>query len=52
MLARRLQDRPVVDDTGLTAFYDATVRWRPDDITPEELAELERLEKEAAGENG
>ena len=38
VLARRLQDRPVVDDTGLTAFYDATVRWMPDDITPEELA--------------
>jgi bla regulator protein BlaR1 len=40
VLARRLQDRPVVDDTGLTAFYDATVRWRPDEMTPEELATI------------
>jgi uncharacterized protein (TIGR03435 family) len=40
VLARRLQDRPVVDDTGLTALYDATVRWMPDEMTPEELAAL------------
>ena len=40
VLARRLQDRPVVDDTGLTAFYDATVRWRPDEMTPEQLASV------------
>jgi uncharacterized protein (TIGR03435 family) len=40
VLARRLQDRPVVDDTGLTALYDATIRWMPDDMTSEQLATL------------
>lgn len=40
VLARRLQDRPVVDDTGLKGRYDALVRWRPDDMTPEQLDTL------------
>jgi uncharacterized protein (TIGR03435 family) len=40
VLARRLQDRPVVDDTGLKGRYDALVRWRPDDMTPEQLEGL------------
>jgi uncharacterized protein (TIGR03435 family) len=40
VLARRLQDRPVVDDTGLTGRYDAFVRWRPDEMTPEQLDSL------------
>jgi uncharacterized protein (TIGR03435 family) len=40
VLARRLQDRPVVDDTGLKARYDALVRWRPDEMTPEQLDAL------------
>jgi uncharacterized protein (TIGR03435 family) len=40
VLARRLQDRPVVDDTGLKGLYDAAVRWMPDEMKPEELAAL------------
>jgi uncharacterized protein (TIGR03435 family) len=40
VLARRLQDRPVVDDTGLKGRYDALVRWRPDDMTPDQLDAL------------
>jgi uncharacterized protein (TIGR03435 family) len=39
-LARSLQDRPVVDGTRLSGRYDATVLWRPDGITPEQLAEI------------
>ena len=39
-VARRLQDRPVVDRTGLEGRYDARVLWRPDDATPEQLAQL------------
>ena len=40
VLARRLQNLPVVDDTGLTGRYDALVRWRPDEMTPEQLDSL------------
>ena len=40
VLARRLQDRPVVDDTGLSGRYDALVRWRPEEMTPEQLDAL------------
>jgi uncharacterized protein (TIGR03435 family) len=39
-VARRLQDRPVVDRTGLEGRYDARVLWRPDDATPEQLAQI------------
>lgn len=39
-VARRLQDRPVVDRTGLDGRYDAQVLWRPDDATPEQLAQI------------
>jgi uncharacterized protein (TIGR03435 family) len=39
-LARKLQDRPIVDMTGLTGNYDATVRWMPDGMTPDELANI------------
>ncbi len=39
-LARKLQDRPIVDKTGLTGNYDATVRWMPDDISAAELANI------------
>ena len=39
-VARRLQDRPVVDRTGLEGRYDAQVLWRPDDATPEQLAQI------------
>jgi bla regulator protein blaR1 len=48
VLARRLQDRPVVDNTGLTALYDATVRWMPDEMTPEALAALPNDERPPA----
>lgn len=40
VLARRLQNMPVVDDTGLTGLYDALVRWRPDEMTSEQLDAL------------
>jgi uncharacterized protein (TIGR03435 family) len=40
VLARRLQNMPVVDDTGLTGRYDALVRWRPDEMTTEQLDAL------------
>ena len=40
VLARRLQNLPVVDDTGLTGRYDALVRWRPDEMKPEEFEAL------------
>jgi uncharacterized protein (TIGR03435 family) len=40
VLARRLQNLPVVDDTGLKGRYDALVRWRPDEMTPEQLDAL------------
>lgn len=40
VLARSLQDRPVVDNTGLTALYDTTVRWMPFDMTPEQRAAI------------
>ena len=40
VMARRLQNLPVVDDTGLKGRYDALVRWRPDDMTPEQLDAL------------
>jgi bla regulator protein blaR1 len=39
-LARSLQDRPVVDRTGLNGRYDARVMWRPDGVTPEQLASV------------
>jgi bla regulator protein blaR1 len=39
-LARKLQDRPIVDKTGITGNYDAAVRWLPDDITPDALANI------------
>jgi uncharacterized protein (TIGR03435 family) len=43
-LARTLQDRPIVDRTGLTGKYDILVRWMPDNVKPEDL---ERLPREA-----
>ena len=39
-LARSLQDRPIVDKTGLTGKYDVTVTWMPDGMKPEELANI------------
>jgi uncharacterized protein (TIGR03435 family) len=40
-LARTLQDRPIVDRTGLTDRYDVRVMWMPDDPRDvEKLAEL------------
>jgi len=36
-LGRFLQDRPVVDKTGLTDKYDVAVTWLPSDLKPEEL---------------
>ena len=39
-LARSLQDRPIIDKTGLTGKYDALVRWMPDNMKPEDLANI------------
>jgi len=36
-LARTLQDRPIVDKTGLTGKYDASITWMPDGMKPEQL---------------
>jgi uncharacterized protein (TIGR03435 family) len=37
-LGRRLQDRPIVDKTGLTGKYDTAITWMPDGVKPEDLA--------------
>lgn len=39
-LARRLQDRPVVDRTGIEGRWDATVLWRDDTVTPGQIAQV------------
>jgi bla regulator protein BlaR1 len=39
-LARSIQDRPIVDKTGLTGKYDALVRWMPDNMKPEDFANV------------
>jgi len=39
-LARAVQDRPIVDKTGLTGKYDGRVLWMPDNIKPEDLANI------------
>jgi uncharacterized protein (TIGR03435 family) len=39
-LARSLQDRPIVDQTGLTGKYDIDVRWMPDNMKPEDLERI------------
>ena len=47
-LARTLQDRPIVDKTGLNGKYDIAVTWMPDGMKPEDL---ERIPKEARPED-
>jgi uncharacterized protein (TIGR03435 family) len=39
-LARRLQDRPVVDRTGIAGRWDATVLWREPNTTEEQIAQV------------
>jgi uncharacterized protein (TIGR03435 family) len=39
-LARTLQDRPIVDQTGLTGKYDIKVTWMPDGMKPEDLEKI------------
>jgi len=39
-LGRAIQDRPIVDKTGLTGKYDARVLWIPDNMKPEDLANI------------
>jgi uncharacterized protein (TIGR03435 family) len=45
-LGRKLQDRPIVDKTGLTGKYDINVIWMPDGIKPEDIDKLANLPKE------
>jgi uncharacterized protein (TIGR03435 family) len=33
LLSRRLR-QPVIDKTGLTGFYDVTLKWEPNDLPP------------------
>jgi uncharacterized protein (TIGR03435 family) len=44
-LARTLQDRPIVDKTGLTGKYDVTVRWMPDGMKPEDLEKIPKEQR-------
>jgi uncharacterized protein (TIGR03435 family) len=39
-LARTLQDRAIVDKTGLPDRYDIRVLWRPDNVDPAQLDEI------------
>jgi uncharacterized protein (TIGR03435 family) len=39
-LARTLQDRPIVDRTGLPDRYDTQVLWMPDGAKPEDFANV------------
>jgi uncharacterized protein (TIGR03435 family) len=39
-LARTLQDRPIVDKTGLPDRYDIRVLWIPDDMDPAAIADM------------
>jgi uncharacterized protein (TIGR03435 family) len=39
-LARTLQDRPIVDKTGLPDRYDMRVLWRPDNVDAAQLDEI------------
>ena len=42
-LGRAIQDRPIVDKTGLTGKYDAVVRFMPDGLPPADLAKIAML---------
>ena len=44
-LARTLQDRPIVDKTGLTGKYDITVTWMPDNMKPEDLEKIPKEQR-------
>jgi uncharacterized protein (TIGR03435 family) len=44
-LARTLQDRPIVDKTGLTGKYDVTVTWMPDGMKPEDLEKIPKEQR-------
>jgi uncharacterized protein (TIGR03435 family) len=39
-LGRSVQDKPIVDRTGLTGKYDAELKWMPDNMKPEDLAAI------------
>ena len=39
-LARSVQDRPIIDKTGLTGKYDALVRWMPDNMKREDFVDV------------
>jgi uncharacterized protein (TIGR03435 family) len=44
-LGRVLQDRPIVDKTGLTGKYDVTVTWMPDGTKPEDLENIPKEQR-------
>ena len=44
-LGRVLQDRPIVDKTGLTGKYDVTITWMPDGMKPEELQNIPKEQR-------
>src|SRR5579863_285540 len=44
-LGRVLQDRPIVDKTGLTGKYDVTVTWMPDGVKPEQLENIPKEQR-------
>jgi uncharacterized protein (TIGR03435 family) len=44
-LGRVLQDRPIVDKTGLTGKYDVTVAWMPDGMKPEDLENIPKEQR-------
>jgi uncharacterized protein (TIGR03435 family) len=44
-LGRVLQDRPIVDKTGLTGKYDVTVTWMPDGTKPEDLESIPKEQR-------
>jgi uncharacterized protein (TIGR03435 family) len=39
-LARTLEDRPIVDKTGLPDRYDIRILWRPENVDPAALADF------------
>lgn len=45
ILGRLLADRPVIDQTGIKGLWDGSVRWMPDNVKPEDLANIPESER-------